>query len=208
MASWRREPERLSDTWVAYRQVASQHPPMWRSGSRSAPQLQPTARWHREGHYAQYASLTEAAAWAELVRHEEIADPQTRTDNPRALWRVWITEHDVADLRTPEHIARCGLPAAMMTARRRDGRPDYRGCQDLADELRSAGYRGLLSPSAALAGAINLTLFGERFEVEPGPHILGDRRLENRAPERFVLATRIADEALVPAGVMRECGVE
>ena len=207
VASWRREPERLSETWVAYRQSDHRYPAMWRAGSRTNPKVQPAARWHREGEYIQYTSLTEAAAWAELVRHEEIHEQQTREDNPRVLWRIWVTEHDVADLSTSAHFRACGLPIAMMDRRGPDGRWDYGPCQSLAAELRAAGYRALLAPSAALAGATCLSLFDERFELEPGLHTLGERRTENRDPERFVLATCIADRALVPLGVLKECGI-
>ena len=41
---------------------------------------------------------------------------------------------------------------------------DHQEGQALADDLRAAGFRGLLSLSAALPGAVNLSLFGERYE--------------------------------------------
>lgn len=46
----------------------------------------------------------------------------------------------------------------------------YGPCQDIADQLLGAGYRGVIAPCAALEGELSLTLFGPRFEhhLPPG----------------------------------------
>ncbi len=72
--------------------------------------------------------------------------------------------------------------------------------QRLADDLRAAGYRGVLSPSAALPGATNLTLFGMRFEKV----LLG--RLEtwtNPDPDVWLPCTLVA-EGHPPARLVEE----
>ena len=59
--------------------------------------------------------------------------------------------------------------------------------------LRDAGYRGILSPAAAfdVAGAVNLTLFGERIEAQeygamPDP-------ADNPRPDVYLAAILITD---------------
>jgi hypothetical protein len=74
-----------------------------------------------------------------------------------ALWLVYVREHDIANLATFDRYEACGLDPRLAVA-------EHEPCQLLARELREAGYRGVLSPSAALARATNLTLFGERYE--------------------------------------------
>ena len=75
-------------------------------------------------------------------------------------------EERIADLSSFDAWDACGLDPALAVG-------DHARCQALADELRTAGYRGVLSPSAALdlPGAVNLTLFGERIEhrIHGGP---------------------------------------
>jgi RES domain len=67
----------------------------------------------------------------------------------------------VLDLRTwAVHVPRDGLVeipfAADLVA------DDFGACQELADELREAGHRGAIVPSAALPGTNNVVLFGGR----------------------------------------------
>lgn len=176
-------------------------PPVWRRRSKIEPYEQPSARWHAEGvGVCQYLALDEATAWAEHVVHAGIATDPDRRDNPRRLWRFWVEERDIADLQSRERFDACGLPSVCDDA-------DYGRCQGLAEELRSAGYRGLLSPSAALPGGICLSLFGERYDIEPGPHTLDpNERIKPPDPERFVVVTMAADEALVPPEVLFERG--
>ncbi len=104
-------------------------------------------------------SLDPTAAWAEFIRREEIRDEDRRRAAHRNLWRVTIEESDVADLSSFERFAKCGLDPELAVG-------EWDASQRLADELCRAGYRGLLTPSAALPGAVNLTVFGERYEVE------------------------------------------
>lgn len=157
--SWQAEPERASGQWLAYREVDPRWPPLYRAAGERVPS-QESGRWHRQGHgYAQYMSLDPTAAWAEFIRREEIRDEDRRRAAHRNLWRVTIEESDVADLSSFERFAKCGLDPELAVG-------EWDASQRLADELCRAGYRGLLTPSAALPGAVNLTVFGERYEVE------------------------------------------
>lgn len=157
MASWRAEPARLSGEWSCYRQVDPQWAPLYHAAGEPVPS-QTGGRWHRLGEgYAQYLALEPLGAWAELVRYEGIRGNVRAEQYRRRLWLVFVREHDIADLSTFARYDACGLDPRIAVGSHADSQP-------LADELRAAGFRGVLSPSAALVGATNLTLFGERFE--------------------------------------------
>jgi RES domain-containing protein len=104
-------------------------------------------------------SLDSTAAWAEFIRREEIRDRERLKSARRHLWRVTVEETEIADLSTFDAFEQCGLSPAVAIG-------DHQQSHALADELREHGYRGLLAPSAAFPGAVNLTVFGERYEVE------------------------------------------
>jgi RES domain-containing protein len=195
VASWRREPRRAAGTWTAYRQVGPGWPPLWHPGPFTQPTRQPSARWHdeRQGQLAQYLSLDVDGAWAELVRNEHVRDEVHRRDLPRNLWACTIEEHDLADLSSFEEVEARGLDPALFVD------DDHAPARALAGELRAHGYRGLICPSAALPGAINLTLFDGRREL-----LRHSRRAvgRNRRPELYVLCSEVADEALAPPHVL------
>jgi hypothetical protein len=75
----------------------------------------------------------------------------------RNLWLVFVRETEIADLSSFDRYEACGLDAAIAVG-------DHAASQALADELRAARFRGVLSPAAALPGVKNLTIFGERYE--------------------------------------------
>jgi RES domain-containing protein len=155
--SWRDEPERLTDSWFAYRQTAPDTAPLFHAAGEQVPS-QRGGRWHTEGvGYAQYLSLEPAGAWAELVRYERIRSHVRASQYTRRLWLVFIEEREIADLSTFEKYEECGLDPRLAVG-------SHAPSQLLAGELLAAGFRGLLSPSAALPTATNLTLFGERYE--------------------------------------------
>ncbi len=157
MPSWRAEPERLSGEWHCWRQVSPEWAPLYHAAGEPVP-TQSSGRWHRLGEgYAQYASLEPLGAWAELVRYEGIRGEARAAAYRRRLWWLFVREHDLADLSTFDRYEACGLDPEIAVG-------DHAAAQGLADELRAAGFRGVVSPSAALAGATNLTLFGPRFE--------------------------------------------
>ncbi len=193
MASWHREPERLSQTFNAFRQAGEGFPPFWHPGSTRRPTAQPSARWHREGEgFAQYCSLETDGAWAELVRWEGIRTETERQEQRARLWQLWPKEHDIADLSTFDQIDACGLDPAIFID------DDHTACQALADELRDAGYRGVISPSAALAGVINLTLFGARRELYGRP-----ADVLNLRPDLYVHVNLAADLSPPPEHILR-----
>lgn len=157
MASWLREPDRSSGTWSCFRQVDPQWPALFHSAGEPVPS-QVSGRWHRQGEgYAQYLSLEPAGAWAELARYFSIRSAKRAREQQRDLWLVRVEETGIADLSTFDLWQRCGLDPRVAVA-------EHGPAQDLADELRAARYRGVLAPSAALSGTINLTIFGERYE--------------------------------------------
>jgi hypothetical protein len=115
-------------------------------------------RWHRQGDGpTQYLSVTVEGAWAELMWAESL-----RAEAEVALVRMsmWVAElelHRIADYRTFEEAGRAGFPPDALIDE------DYSRCQEEGGRLRDAGYQGVLAPSAALPGSLNLTLFGPRI---------------------------------------------
>jgi len=186
--SWQTEPERARGRWLAHREVDPRWPPLYRGAGERTPS-QETGRWHREGEgYAQYMSLDPLAAWAEFVRREEIRDEGRRRAARRNLWRITVEETDIADLSSFERMAECGLDPKVAIG-------GWKASHRLAGELRDAGYRGLLTPSAALPGAVNLTVFGERYEVEIST---GETAPGNPDPALWYPVTLVASSARPP----------
>lgn len=170
MASWTSEPARVAGSWIGYRHTALGIPPLW-YGAGATTLRQESGRWHREGEaLAQYLALSSDGAWAERIRYESIRTEEDRLEDHRCLWQLRVEEADVADLASFDAWGACGLDPALAVG-------DHADCQALADELRAAGYRGVLAPSAALdvAGAVNLTLFDERIEHRISGAPLPDR---------------------------------
>jgi len=198
VTTWTREPARVAGEWRCFRQVAPDWPPLYHAAGEPSPS-QRSARWHRLGEgYAQYLALEPMGAWAELVRFEGIRGGTRAAQYRRRLWLVFVREREIADLSTFSRWADCGLDP-------RDAVGDHAACQAIADDLRAAGYRGVLSPSAALAGATNLTLFGPRYEKvllggleewdNPNPELRLPCSLaaEGTPPEQLIVETTFVD---------------
>lgn len=122
-------------------------------------EAQPAARWHAAGNGpVQYLADTPAGAWAELIRHEAITDPEDLADVTRALWTVEVPDGETLGGKAP------ALPPAVLTG----GTNTYPQCQAEAARLRGTGATALVAPSAALvdgAAAPDRTDGGLR----PGP---------------------------------------
>jgi RES domain-containing protein len=157
VASWRARPAAIAGEWTCFRQVDPRWPALFHDTGARAP-TQESGRWHREGEgYAQYMSLSPLGAWAEHARYHSIRDADLAREQRRDLWVVFVREQEIADLGSFDRFEECGLDPKIAVG-------DHAPAQDLADELRVEGFRGVVSPSAALPGVVNLTIFGERYE--------------------------------------------
>lgn len=117
-------------------------------------------RWHRpvDGP-TQYLALSPAGAWAELIRHEGLTTEEEVAEVRTLLFIVRFDQTGVADYRSFEQADLAGFePAALVDE-------NYSPCQEEGARLRREGYGGVLAPSAALPGTLNLTLLGARYPV-------------------------------------------
>jgi hypothetical protein len=157
VASWRVEPAAVAGVWVCFRQTSPEWPALYHSAGTPLPD-QESGRWHHRGDgYAQYLALTPLGAWAECARYFSIRSTRQAREMKRNLWMVVVRETIIADLSSFDDYDACGLDPVIAVG-------DHAASQALGNELRSAGFRGVLSPSAALPGVGNLTIFGERYE--------------------------------------------
>jgi hypothetical protein len=102
---------------------------------------QPEARWHGGGEGpAHYFADTPEGAWAELLRHEEIAAPEDLAGVQRAIWAIEVPDAEVRAAVQP------GLADAVLLG----GLATYPACRDEARRLRRDGAAGVRAPSAAL----------------------------------------------------------
>ena len=116
---------------IVFRQADPRYPFLWSDPA------QPEGRWHAAGEGpAHYFADTPDGAWAELLRHEEITDPEDAATIRRALWAVGIGDEPPHDVSLPASVAA--------------GPRTYAECQDHARQLRARGVRRIVVPSAAL----------------------------------------------------------
>jgi RES domain-containing protein len=112
-------------------------------------------RWHRAGagHSVQYWAYSPEAAWAESLRAQgirEVADIETMRSK---IWVGQICMSDIAVLTDPRWQLWLGITADALVS------DDWSACQDAADTLRAVGANGVVAPSAALTGRLNLIVF-------------------------------------------------
>jgi RES domain-containing protein len=196
VASWRAKPRAVSREWTCFRQVSPEWPPLYHNAGVPTAD-QESGRWHREGEgYAQYLALAPLGAWAECARYYSLRSPEQAREMRRDMWLVFVRETRIADLSTFDRYDAGGLDPAIAVEPHTVGRS-----QALADELRDAGFRGVLSPSAALPGVINLTLFGERYEKV----LLTDAAAwRNPDVDAWLPCQRVAVQAPVPEELCTE----
>lgn len=147
-------PEPRPET-VAFEQVAFRYSnydtPFW-----VRPNSEP-GRWHVVGDQpTQYLSTTVEGAWAELIRAEGLTSEVEVSLIRMPMWVAEVHVQRIADYGSFEKAEAAGLaPDALID-------DDYGRCQAEGRRLREAGFQGVLAPSAALPGAVNLTLLGAR----------------------------------------------
>lgn len=167
-------------------------PPLWHSAGVGL--RQPSARWHTTGdephNYAQYLSCHPLGMWTELARQEGLRGHDRRRELYRTAWMLRVRSDHIADLRSFEHWDACGLDPWIAVD------DDHGASRKLAEELQAAGFHGMLSASASLPGAINLTLFGPRMEIPYTSASAWPR------PEYFCPTSMIAERAIAPPEVI------
>jgi RES domain-containing protein len=122
-----------------------------------------SGRWNIVGSGSvQYLCLDAQAPFAEKLRHEDLRSEHEAAGYSVSLWELEVNEGVVVDYSTFEKAEDAGFPPDALVD------DDYERCQREAQRLTGLGARGVLSPSAALPGSVNLTLFGQRVEVRWG----------------------------------------
>lgn len=117
-------------------------------------------RWHvARTEPTQYLCLSPDGCWADLIRRENLRSEIDAALIRMPLWVLKIDEERIADYSTFEKAEAAGFaPDALVDE-------DWERCQQEAERLRDLGFRGVLSPAAALPGETALTLFGGRRSV-------------------------------------------
>jgi hypothetical protein len=115
-------------------------------------------RWHVHGDGpTQYLSLSTDGAWAELIRNEELRTEDEVAMVSVQMWAVSVNQGMVVDYSTFEQAVAARFEPEPLVDE------DHACCQREGARLRGLGYAGVLAPSAALPGEINITLFGPRM---------------------------------------------
>jgi RES domain len=114
---------------------------------------------------AQYTCLDVEAPFAEMLRHEDLRSEAEASTYRTTLWQLRVNEGVVVDYSSFEKAEAAGFPPEALVD------DDHEACQREAQRLFSLGAGGVLSPSAALPGSVNLTLFGQRVPIRWDAHV-------------------------------------
>lgn len=118
-------------------------------------------RWNDpgKGTIAQYCSLDVASAIAEMVRSENLREPEDARELLVSVWEMRIDEGAVVDYSTPALAEQQGFAWESLLS------DSWRDCQAEGQRIVAAGGRGVLAPSAAFPQGVTLTVFGPRTEI-------------------------------------------
>lgn len=144
------KPEEAPFSNVAFR-YAEYDTPLW-----VRPNTE-NGRWHAaRTRPTQYLCLSPDGCWAELIRREDLRTEIDAALIRMPLWVLKVDEERIADYSTFEKAQAAGFPPDALID------DDWQRCQAEAGRLSDLGFRGVLSPAAALPGETALTLFGGR----------------------------------------------
>ena len=115
-------------------------------------------RWNAAREDAvQYLTFDPDAAWAELIRAENLRSERDVEYVRMPIWVARVDEKNLVDYSTFDQAEAAGFPPDALID------DDWGRCQREGTRLREGGYAGVVCPSAALPGATNVTLFGARI---------------------------------------------
>lgn len=130
-------------------------------------------RWHRvgAGQSVQYWAYAPETAWAESLRAQGITEADDIEQMRSKLWVGQVCMSDVALLSDRRWLEWLGIDEDDLVSE------SWHVCQDAAEQLRAAGANGLVTPSAALPGRLNLVVFkrmvrGDWVETPTGARTL------------------------------------
>jgi RES domain-containing protein len=146
-------PAMIAYSGVVYR-ATTYDVPLWVSPNRR------DGRWNLAGDgCTQYFCLDAEAPYAEMLRGEDLQTEAEAKTFRTIVWQLRVDEGAIVDYTTFEKAEASGFdPAALVD-------DDHERCQVEAQRLKSLGAQGVLAPSAALPGSVNLTLFGARAPI-------------------------------------------
>ena len=188
-------PEKIHFASSIFRQGPRDYGPFFQN-LRGVPH-QPSGRWNEQDvNLAQYWSLSPWGAWAEFIRYNEIRSRSVAKEAMRDVWTATPTCRAMADLSTFDRYEACGLDPWMAVE------DDHTRCQELRRWLESNGYDGVISPSAALPGESNVTMFGERLLVRQTTR--SHAAMATPLPDKFVAASQLGIDAAPPLDLVLE----
>lgn len=162
----RDRPSVIAWSGLAYR-ATTYDVPLWVEPNRR------DGRWNIAGHgCTQYFCLDPEAPYAEKLRYENLRSEEEAATFRAALWQARVDEASVVDYSTFEKAEAAGFPADALVD------DDHDRCRAEAGWLVSHGVTALLTPSAALPGSTNVTIFGPRVEIS----WTTERRLTSQMP--------------------------
>jgi RES domain-containing protein len=146
-------PAGSSTEFVAFR-YADYDTPFWVRSNTMA------GRWNLAGQRpTQYWALSSDAAWAELMRSEELRTEADVELVRMPLWACRIGVSLIVDLNDQRRRDEFGITEEKLVS------DDWTACQLLAPTLQQQ-FMGVIAPCAALLGHSNVTLFGARRAIE------------------------------------------
>jgi RES domain len=104
--------------------------------------------------------LDSEAPFAEMLRHEDLRTEREAATYMTSIWQLRVEDGYIVDYGTFDKAEAGGFPPEALVD------DDHERCQAEAQRLISLGARGVVTPSAALPGSTNLTLFGPRVPIE------------------------------------------
>jgi RES domain-containing protein len=150
-----RRPDPTFSDWdgFAYR-ATSYDVPLWVNPNRHS------GRWNIAGQRCtQYLCLDSETPFAEALRYEDLRTPEAASHYSTTIWQLHVRDGAIIDYSNFELAEAARFEAEALVE------DDHERCQAEAQWLFGKGARGILSPSAALPGSTNLTLFGPRVSV-------------------------------------------